>query len=397
MKKTIKLAVVAALALGTTSAFATNGTELIGIGAKARSMGGVGIATSHAGENGYNNPAMISDTENMEVNVGLTYFKPSVSISAPGGISEDSTRPADILPSVGFNAKVIDDFYAGIAIYGAAGMGVEYKDIGNSGSGGAGGMSVLNFVVPLAYKISDFTIAIAPKMVRMNQQQTTYAAGTKTENLDDTQYGFGADLGVSYTNSGVTVGAVYKMGTEFDFVMNNQPFGPKDYVMKWGTPATIGLGVSYTMDEHTIAFDYKLIQNSGVAGLNGDGKATATEVNPNYNWENQNVFAIGYQYDASVWAARAGFNYGSTPFASGSVSAKEYTDTVDNYFNLPAVTTTHITLGGTYNITENHGLDLAFVYGMGEESIEAKDIPVDTKITATNDQISLTAGYNYKF
>ena len=46
MKRTIKLAVVAALALGTTSAFATNGDAMIGVGAKAIGMGGVGIGIS---------------------------------------------------------------------------------------------------------------------------------------------------------------------------------------------------------------------------------------------------------------------------------------------------------------------------------------------------------------
>jgi hypothetical protein len=40
MERTIKLAVVAALALCATSAFATNGTKLIGVGAKSRGMGG---------------------------------------------------------------------------------------------------------------------------------------------------------------------------------------------------------------------------------------------------------------------------------------------------------------------------------------------------------------------
>ncbi len=43
MKRTIKLAVAAAVALTSTAAFATNGDHLIGMGAKARGMGGVGI------------------------------------------------------------------------------------------------------------------------------------------------------------------------------------------------------------------------------------------------------------------------------------------------------------------------------------------------------------------
>ncbi len=42
MKKTIKLAVVAALVLGATFAFATNGDNLIGYGTKARGMAGTG-------------------------------------------------------------------------------------------------------------------------------------------------------------------------------------------------------------------------------------------------------------------------------------------------------------------------------------------------------------------
>ena len=60
MKKTIKLALVAAMALGATSAYATNGSNLIGVGAKARGMGGVGIGVSHGAESALVNPAMIS-------------------------------------------------------------------------------------------------------------------------------------------------------------------------------------------------------------------------------------------------------------------------------------------------------------------------------------------------
>jgi long-chain fatty acid transport protein len=47
MKKTIKLALTAALALGATSAFATNGSNLIGTGAKSRAMGGTSIGIAH--------------------------------------------------------------------------------------------------------------------------------------------------------------------------------------------------------------------------------------------------------------------------------------------------------------------------------------------------------------
>ena len=60
MKRTIKLAVVAALALGATSAFATNGSNLIGIGAKTRGMGGTAIGVGHGAESGIANPSLIT-------------------------------------------------------------------------------------------------------------------------------------------------------------------------------------------------------------------------------------------------------------------------------------------------------------------------------------------------
>ena len=78
MKKTIKLAVVAALALGTTSAFATNGSNLIGYGAKARGMGGVGIGMSHGAESALVNPALITTVKDTEISFGGTIFMPKV-------------------------------------------------------------------------------------------------------------------------------------------------------------------------------------------------------------------------------------------------------------------------------------------------------------------------------
>ena len=53
MTRTIKLAMAAAMALTATSAFATNGDNLMGLGAKARGMGGVGIATAFGAESGH--------------------------------------------------------------------------------------------------------------------------------------------------------------------------------------------------------------------------------------------------------------------------------------------------------------------------------------------------------
>ena len=78
MTRTIKLAVAAAMALGATSAFATNGDNLIGLSAKSRGMGGVGIATSFGAESALSNPALISTVKDNEVSFGGTIFMPNV-------------------------------------------------------------------------------------------------------------------------------------------------------------------------------------------------------------------------------------------------------------------------------------------------------------------------------
>jgi len=78
MKRSIKIAVAAAVALSATSAFATNGDHLIGLGAKARGMGGVGIGMSHGAESALVNPAMITSVKGNEVSFGGTIFMPDV-------------------------------------------------------------------------------------------------------------------------------------------------------------------------------------------------------------------------------------------------------------------------------------------------------------------------------
>ena len=115
MTKTIKLALVASLALGTTSAFATNGTSLIGFGAKSRAMGGTGVAQFQGAESAFNNPALVGLAEGAEISIGGTYFAPDVSFEGPDfvagtNVTEDSTASASMIPAVSMVEKVNDSF-----------------------------------------------------------------------------------------------------------------------------------------------------------------------------------------------------------------------------------------------------------------------------------------------
>jgi len=63
--KLVTLSLIAA-----TTLHATNGDNLIGIGAKSRGMGGTGIAVSHGAESALANPALITSVEGTEISFG---------------------------------------------------------------------------------------------------------------------------------------------------------------------------------------------------------------------------------------------------------------------------------------------------------------------------------------
>jgi long-chain fatty acid transport protein len=141
MTRTIKLAVAAAMALGTTSAFATNGDNLIGLGAKSRAMGGTGVAAFYGAESALTNPALLTQVKGTQVSFGGTVFMPNVKNSAtmtvpnpaatgPSDMSGEDTSDANmnVIPEVSIAGHVTDNIVLGIGMFGSAGMGVDYRE-----------------------------------------------------------------------------------------------------------------------------------------------------------------------------------------------------------------------------------------------------------------------------
>ena len=277
MKKSIKLAVVAALALGATSAFATNGDNLIGLGAKARGMGGVGIGMAHGAESGLTNPALIKENE---VTFGGTVFMPDVQFNNAATVP-NPTNPAttmttglspaqssadlSVIPEVAVSFKVNDAFSWGIGMYGVAGMGVDYRDDLAVYSNGPGtypsftgsqfayqgttsgtnqmrtNLQLMRFAVPLAYHTdSGLSLAFSPIMqygsldISYNNgayfmaPQVNPATGVatfspvnvRTGNGSSQDFGFGYQLGLAYEMDNLTLGATYT--SSIDMVYANQ-------------------------------------------------------------------------------------------------------------------------------------------------------------------------------
>jgi long-chain fatty acid transport protein len=404
MKKTIKLALAAALALGATSAFATNGSNLIGLGAKARGMGGVSIGTSHGAENGLSNAALITDIEGTEISFGGTFFMPDVENTnsmnfGPGGdYSSSASSDADlsVIPEVSIASKVTDNFYIGVGMWGTAGMGVDYRDDVNTGQlSMVTNLQLMQFGVPLAYKIDTFSIAITP-VLQYGSLDVNYKNPNDSFNTvgmgvaQDLEFGY--NLGLSYEISGFTVGAMYKSQIDMEyagFSSTVAPMAPGYTNDKLSTPAEMGIGVSYKMGEHTVGLDYKNIAWSSAKGYE------------DFEWEDQDVIALGYEYATKVWAVRVGYNYASSPISEandGVVNSAGLSDGVVNTFNLlgfPGIVESHFTLGGSYSFTKTVSADLAYTYAA--EVTETYTNFVGQDITTTHSQSGLSAQVNFLF
>lgn len=358
MKRSIKLAVAAAMALSATSAFATNGDTMIGVGAKAVGMGGVGIGMSHGAESALSNPAMIATVSGTEVSFGGTVFMPDVKTTVAGsmgGREGDSDADLSVIPSVSIAQKVSDNFYWGVGMWGTAGMGTDYRDTDRNYNMMTN-LQLMQFAVPLAYKASGFSIAIAPILqygsLDINYDMS-YMGGERSSTQGVAQdFGAGYTVGAAYEWEGITVGASYKsaINMTYDGQISKamEDFGLMGISDDLEQPAEMGVGISYKMGQHTFAIDYKKIKWSDANGYK------------DFKWDDQNVIMLGYQYAQDNWALRAGYNHATSP-----IKDQGYAGTLMNIMNelgFPAMVEEHYTVGGSYAFTKTTSVDLAYVY-----------------------------------
>jgi long-chain fatty acid transport protein len=381
MKRTIKLAVVAALALGATSAFATNGATMIGVGAKSFGMGGTGIGVGHGAESALANPAMITTIKGKnEVSFGGTVFMPDVETDAlsAGTVTSESKSDFFVIPSVSLASKVNDNFYWGIGMWGTGGLGVDYRgDTTGTTMNMVTALQTMQFAVPLAYTANGFTAAMSP-IVQYSSLDIHYNNGVADVGAGVSQdVAIGYNLGLAYETNGITLGAVYKSEIKFDIddVLTNALDGMGAAVpgnaglIEMETPSEYGIGVSYTTSGHTLAIDWKQI------------KWEDAKVYQDFGWEDQDVFAVGYEYATSGWAVRAGYQYAKAAVQDNAGKGL-YLDqnmlagfgmdgVVTNTFNaigFPGTMESHITLGGTYAFNETLSLDVAAVFGLEDST-----------------------------
>jgi long-chain fatty acid transport protein len=410
MKRSINIIIAVMISLSGTSAFAINGDLLIGVGAKSRGMGGLGIAKSHGAESGLVNPAMLTGISDTEISITSTFFMP-VAYYDGGAGEEYSTSDMTLIPELSLATKIDDNFYLGFGIWVTGGLGADYSKSGTVANGGNGTMQMLTklglvkFGVPLAYKTDGLSVGVTPILqygvldIHFNNGVNSVGDG------EGKDIGFGYNFGLSYDLAyvgleNVLVGAVYKSSIKMNYNGQISAATEAFSTLLGGAmsdsleqPAEIGVGVSYKfLNKHTIAFDYKHIQWEDAEGYS------------DFGWKNQNIYIFGYEYAEDTWALRAGYNYAKSPLREqdGSKPAGA-TLNMFNLLGFPVNIESHYTVGGTYYFNDKISVDAAFVYADEQSNtydtsyLYANSLSAADEVSVRHSQMSLSLQLNYNF
>ncbi len=439
MKRSIKLAVAAAVALTSTAAFATNGDNLIATGAKSLGMGGAAQAHYNGAESATANPALITKGKGTQFTFGGTYFTPDVKVKTTGtngganDLSARSDAEHNVIPYVAMTHDLGDGVAVGLSMYGSAGMGTDWRTTGKIGTptlnaaldGDMGlysmrsNLMLMKFSAPIAYQATnELSVGVAPVVMygaldiafQTNDNNGTHFTSSQTRDVgrgSSSDIGLGYEVGAAYTlkDLGLTGALRYQSaiemeyknqisvaGAAFGYTTSNTTFGAKSDVLE--QPAEYGVGLDWTSGDLSVAVDWKKIQW-------GDAKGYK-----DFGWENQDVYAVGLEYRMDKLALRAGYNYAKNPiknntdgtFVNGS-SGNKNGDTMNafNHVLFPAVTEQHYTAGLGYEFSKNVGADFAFMYATSPDvTVSAATVGLGN-LTVTNDQMAVAANLNMKF
>lgn len=376
MKKYIAVLIGLVSTLAISRTWATNGDNLEGIGSVSEALGGTGVAAPQDGLSALvNNPAGLSflQTENKsEATIGTSLFKPDVkaNITTPGGtLSGNSDDKVSVIPYLSYFTPHDTHWSYGIGIYGASGMGVDYRgknwDLdGNPANGYEGDVfteyTSLKVAPAISYKANEHISA----GISLHGNYSTLDLGQGE--ADDIGAGFQA--GIVYQTGPLQFGASYTspQKADFDDVYNFDAFAGdtvKDS-LTLEQPSVYAAGVAWkAADNLLIELNIKQLAWGSADGY-GD-----------FGWDDQWVYAIGAQLETTdKLTLRAGFNYGEHPLENNdgwnpqgvtTVQGKQVSTFGYEYLRtvgFPAIVESHVTVGFGYQINETLSFDAAYMH-----------------------------------
>jgi len=284
-------------------AWATNGSNLIGVGPSSRAMGGVGVAAPQDAIGAiFANPAAMCFgpyCPGSEATFGGTFFNPTVksTIRTPFGTnSAESQMNPSVVPAIGITTPLSERLRFGIGAYGVSGMGVDYKEQGANYQNLYTRLEVMKFAPNLAYLVTpDLSIGASVSVAYQNLDLGRGGAH---------DYAYGLQLGAIYHIGIFNLGVSYTtpQSVEHKNVFDFDGDGNFDN-LELESPSIYGVGIAADLTRNLLVeFNYKFIPWSSAAGYK------------DFDWKDQSVYAIGAQYRfTDSFALRAGYNYAENP------------------------------------------------------------------------------------
>jgi len=427
----LRWAVLAAASLPL-SAFATNGYQLIGVGAYQKSLAGAVTAAPGTAMTAVSNPAGMARI-GARTDFSMEAFMPdrSVDFTSMGGDSADSAVSMYGVPAIGWTAPTSDgsDVYFGGGMFGTSGMGVDYAET-NMAPGyysdptnpipanfvadpvnweGYSNISFWQMAPSLAWNVDNrlsvgASLNIDYQSVAFKQRITT-DSNMVLQNFDLSRgasgFGLGFSVGMLYDlNDTVTVGFNYK---------SKQQFSAMEYQLGWGDisngpgqeapagtykldldfPQQAALGVAVHPNQKlTVSADLKWINWSDTMDKLSVNGPSGVTVPMDPGWKDQTVYALGVAYAVNEKTnLRAGYNYAKAPFGE---------DEVSNNLILPAIVETHYTVGMDYSL--NNHWELAWHYMMVPEktmTAAAGSAAPGAEISLSESSFGMNIGYRF--
>jgi len=453
MKNLKTVLTLLSLSAATSITYATNGDILTGEGAISQALGGVGVAAPQDAITSISanpatlslrtgvafpvqNPIAISPKDGktisqqapsdygLEINFDGTVFIPKISTqigSDKTGVKSDSHSTVFPIPEFAVSVPLTADrdWYFGLAAYGSAGLGVDYRSklVENSqyynfgggqyaplGAGTYTNFSNLKFVPALSYRVTP-QLAIG---LGVQIDYSTLDLGQGTTNA----YGLGVKPGIVYhPTDNLTFGATYTSSqpTTFDRVNDFDSDGIKDD-LKLESPQEAAIGGAIEL------FDHRLLLETNGKWINWSSAAGYKD----FAWKDQWVAAVGAQFAVipEKLFFRIGYNYGNNPVqthdgfngAFGPTGAQEYTTVqgkkIPTYYyeafrivGFPAVVEHHASVGLGYVFNKHFSANLGYTHAFATTVSEKGTNPFGqpTTIQSKLSEDSLEIGLTWKY
>ncbi|MGA7595932.1 MAG: outer membrane protein transport protein [Gallionella sp.] len=412
----IVVSLFAAGVMASPLAHATNGYFRIGVGDKAESMGGVGIALPQDAMAAATNPAGMAIVGD-RVDIGLTWFKPDRSETTTGaggamalGTYDGNGRSNFFIPDFGYNKMIKPDMSLGITVYGAGGMNTQYNNnpFGGGASGNPAGVNLSQlFIAPTwAMKVNPNN-SVGASLVAVYQMFSatglqgfdapgyTATPGSMTNNGTDTSTGVGIRLGwTGQVSDMATLGATYQPKVSMSkFSKYSGLFADQG---NFDIPANYGVGVAVKAnDATTVGVDVTRIAYSGVPSI-GDSPNIfnpgvvmfGSNNGPGFGWKDMTVFKLGVKYALNPGLTlRAGFNHNTQQIPDNAA-----------WLNVlaPGVVQNHLTLGATWALANKSELTVGYVHAF-EQTVTGPILGLfgseNVSIKMHEDSIGVTYGW----